>query len=84
MNDKHKAMYESLNLHEKRGLKELAKSFIDFEPLAKRNRIGKTIAAHLVSLGLAETGVSENYSEAHFGPGYRLTDLGWKVYGEKF
>ena len=74
--DEHFLSRVTLDAREWRGVRELAKSLSDFEPLAKRSRLGPIGTNRLVVLGLAEKGFSKRYDS----PGYRLTDLGWKVY----
>jgi hypothetical protein len=67
-----------LTTHEWRGLRELARSFNHFEPLARRIRVGPLIADRLVEMRLAETGPPER-PYAKGGKGYRLTKLGWQI-----
>lgn len=72
--------HQALDAHEWRGLQELAKALGDFEPLAKRVRLGQVVVDRLVGLGLAEAGPPPKpYLARGFDIGYRLTELGWKV-----
>lgn len=79
-NDEHFLSHESLDAHEWRGVCQLVNALNDFEPLAKRARLGEVVAERLVSLGLVEKGpVVDRYRWTDDTVGYRLTELGWKV-----
>ncbi|WP_242076356.1 hypothetical protein [Brevundimonas diminuta] len=69
-----------LDHNEWRGLKQLSNAMSEFEPLAKRARLGPVIADRLVAMTLAEKGdVSERYVGIGYEVGYKLTELGWAV-----
>lgn len=72
----------ALDAHEWRGIQQLANALGEFEPLAKRGKLGEAVAERLVKMGLAEKGpCSERYASIGMATGYRLSHLGWKVKG---
>lgn len=78
--DEYFLAHVALDAAEWRSLLALADSFLAFEPLARRSNVGSVVAERLVMHGLAERGpAAERY--AHYGEGYRLTELGWLVKG---
>lgn len=69
-----------LDHNEWRGVLQLSNAMSEFEPLAKRARLGAIVAEWLVAMALAETGeVGERYIGLGYQEGYRLTELGWAV-----
>lgn len=69
-----------LDPHEWRGLQQLSNAMSDFEPLARRARLGPLVADRLVALTLAEKGeVTERYVGIGYETGYRLSELGWAM-----
>lgn len=69
-----------LDHNELRGLQQLSNAMSEFEPLAKRARLGPVIADRLVAMKLAEKGeVSERYIGIGYEVGYKLSELGWAV-----
>lgn len=69
-----------LDPHEWRGVQQLSNAMSDFEPLAKRARLGSVVADRLVALTLAEKGdATERYVGIGYEQGYRLSDLGWAI-----
>lgn len=69
-----------LDAHEWRGVLQLAEAIGEFEPLAKRGKLGEAVAERLVTDGLAEKGpTSDRYTSIDMPIGYRLSSLGWKV-----
>lgn len=69
-----------LNAHEWRGVGQLANAISEFEPLAKRSKLGEIVAERLVNMGLAEKGpCSDRYASIGYSTGYRLSQLGWKI-----
>ena len=69
-----------LDHNELRGLQQLSNATSEFEPLAKRARLGPVIADRLVAMKLAGKGeVSERYFGIGYEVGYKLSELGWAV-----
>jgi hypothetical protein len=64
----------TLDTEERFGIQELATVLGEFEPLAKRRRLGKDVAERLVAKGLAERGAGKP-------TGYRLSELGRQLQG---
>ena len=61
---------------------QLANALDDFEPLAKRAKLGEVVAERLVKIGVAEKGqCSDRYASIGmtFRLIYRLSELGWRV-----
>lgn len=70
----------SLEAREWNGVLELSKALSEFEPLAKRVKIGHITADRLLELGLAEKGeCGAPYVSRGMAVGYRLTPLGWAI-----
>ena len=67
----------ALTSHERRGINALWSAGRDFEPPGICVGIGSQLAEHLVSMGLAEAGPSEQDQNRN---GYRLTELGRETY----
>jgi len=82
MTEEDKFFLESveLDVHEWRGVRQLAEAIDDFEPLAKRGNLGKVVADRLVERRVAEKGEAPPaYKARGMSIGYRLTTLGWKL-----
>jgi hypothetical protein len=72
--------YAALDANEWSGIGQLANAQSQFEPLAKRGKLGMATADRLVALGLAEKGPSsERYASIGMPIGYRLSELGRHV-----